>query len=49
LRVQAARRRNIMAGDDNAIRRFYESPEYRATRAARAGAAQMNVISVAGA
>ena len=33
----------------HAIRRFYNSPEYRAARAAREGAAQMNMISVAGA
>jgi uncharacterized protein (DUF1330 family) len=33
----------------NAVRRFYNSPEYRAARAAREGAAQMNMISVAGA
>jgi uncharacterized protein (DUF1330 family) len=32
-----------------AIRKFYDSPEYRAARAAREGAAQMNMISVAGA
>lgn len=33
----------------DAIRRFYDSPEYRAARAERLGAARMNMISVAGA
>ncbi len=33
----------------DAIRRFYDSPEYRAARAERQGAARMNMISVAGA
>ena len=31
-----------------AARGFYDSPEYRAARAARAGAANMNMIAVAG-
>ena len=30
-------------------RRFYDSPEYKSARAARAGAAQMNMVAVAGA
>jgi len=30
-------------------RRFYDSPEYRNARAARAGAARMNMVAVAGA
>ena len=30
-------------------RKFYDSPEYRNARAVRAGAAQMNMIAVAGA
>ena len=30
-------------------RRFYDSPEYRDARAARAGAARMNMVAVAGA
>ena len=30
-------------------RKFYDSPEYRNARAARHGAAQMNMIAVAGA
>jgi uncharacterized protein (DUF1330 family) len=34
--------------DADAARRFYESPEYRAARALRAGAAAMNVIVVDG-
>jgi uncharacterized protein (DUF1330 family) len=34
--------------DGDAARRFYESPEYRAARALRAGAAAMNVIVVDG-
>jgi len=33
----------------DAILRFYDSPEYRAARAERQGAARMNMISVAGA
>jgi uncharacterized protein (DUF1330 family) len=33
----------------SAIERFYDSPEYRAARSAREGAARMNMISVAGA
>ena len=32
----------------NAIRRFYTSPEYKAARAQREGAAQMNMIAVEG-
>ena len=32
----------------NAIRRFYSSPEYKAARAQREGAAQMNMIAVEG-
>lgn len=32
----------------NAIRRFYSSPEYRAARAQREGAAKMNMIAVEG-
>jgi uncharacterized protein (DUF1330 family) len=35
--------------DLEAARKFYDSPEYRDARAARAGAAQMNMIAVAGA
>jgi len=31
-----------------AARAFYDSPEYRAARAARAGAANMNMIAVTG-
>ena len=31
-----------------AARGFYDSPEYRAARAARAGAANMNMVAVAG-
>ena len=31
-----------------AARSFYDSPEYRAARAARAGAANMNMVAVAG-
>ena len=31
------------------VRAFYDSPEYRAARQARAGAATMNMIAVAGA
>jgi uncharacterized protein (DUF1330 family) len=31
------------------VRKFYDSPEYRAARAAREGAADMNIIAVAGA
>ena len=34
--------------DGDAARRFYDSPEYRAARALRAGAAAMNVIVVDG-
>jgi uncharacterized protein (DUF1330 family) len=34
--------------DADAARRFYDSPEYRAARALRAGAAAMNVIVVDG-
>jgi uncharacterized protein (DUF1330 family) len=34
--------------DADAARRFYDSPEYRAARALRAGAATMNVIVVDG-
>jgi uncharacterized protein (DUF1330 family) len=30
-------------------RKFYDSPEYRSARAARASAAQMNMVCVAGA
>jgi uncharacterized protein (DUF1330 family) len=30
-------------------RAFYDSPEYKAARKARAGAAQMNMVAVAGA
>lgn len=30
-------------------RRFYDSPEYRNARAARAGAARMNMVAVGGA
>ena len=30
-------------------RRFYDSPEYRDARVARAGAARMNMVAVAGA
>ena len=32
-----------------AARRFYDSPEYRVARDARAGAADMNLVAVAGA
>ncbi len=32
----------------NAIRRFYSSPEYKSARAARDGAARMNMIAVEG-
>jgi uncharacterized protein (DUF1330 family) len=32
----------------SAVRRFYSSPEYRAARAEREGAARMNMITVAG-
>jgi len=32
----------------SAIRRFYSSPEYKAARAARDGAARMNMITVEG-
>ena len=32
----------------NAIERFYSSPEYQAARAAREGAARMNLIAVEG-
>jgi len=32
----------------NAIKRFYSSPEYKAARAQREGAAQMNMIAVEG-
>jgi len=32
----------------NAIKRFYSSPEYTAARAARNGAARMNMIAVEG-
>ena len=32
----------------DAARTFYESPEYRAARAARAGAADMNMVAVVG-
>ncbi len=32
----------------SAVRRFYASPEYRAARAEREGAARMNMITVAG-
>jgi uncharacterized protein (DUF1330 family) len=32
----------------DAVRAFYDSPEYRAARDARAGAANMNMIAVAG-
>ena len=31
------------------VRKFYDSPEYRAARAAREGSADMNIIAVAGA
>ena len=34
--------------DPDAARRFYDSPEYRAARAARAGAATMNIVIVEG-
>jgi uncharacterized protein (DUF1330 family) len=34
--------------DSGAARRFYDSPEYRAARAQRAGAAVMNMILVEG-
>jgi uncharacterized protein (DUF1330 family) len=34
--------------DADAARRFYDSPEYRAARAERAGAARMNIILVEG-
>ncbi|MEO8302614.1 MAG: DUF1330 domain-containing protein [Betaproteobacteria bacterium] len=34
--------------DTDAARRFYDSPEYRAARAARAGAAVMNMLLVEG-
>lgn len=34
--------------DTDAARRFYDSPEYRAARAARAGAAAMNMLLVDG-
>ena len=34
--------------DADAARRFYDSPEYRAARAARAGAAVMNMLLVEG-
>ncbi|HSS70111.1 MAG TPA: DUF1330 domain-containing protein [Casimicrobiaceae bacterium] len=34
--------------DMQRARAFYESPEYRAAREARAGAATMNMIAVAG-
>jgi len=35
--------------DMQRARAFYDSPEYRAARQARAGAAKMNMIAVAGA
>ena len=34
--------------DTAAARRFYDSPEYRAARAERAGAANMNMVLVEG-
>lgn len=34
--------------DRDAIRRFYDSPEYREARASRAGAARMNMVAVDG-
>jgi uncharacterized protein (DUF1330 family) len=34
--------------DMDAARRFYDSPEYRAARAERAGAARMNMLLVEG-
>ena len=34
--------------DREAIRRFYDSPEYREARARRAGAARMNMVAVDG-
>jgi len=34
--------------DAEAARRFYDSPEYVAARAARAGAAKMNIVLVEG-
>jgi uncharacterized protein (DUF1330 family) len=34
--------------DADAARRFYDSPEYRAARAERAGAANMNMLLVEG-
>jgi uncharacterized protein (DUF1330 family) len=34
--------------DIETARRFYDSPEYRAARAARAGAAKMNMVLVEG-
>jgi uncharacterized protein (DUF1330 family) len=34
--------------DMQKARAFYESPEYRTARAARAGAANMNIVAVAG-
>ena len=33
----------------SAIRRFYSSPEYKAARSARDGAARMNMIAIEGA
>jgi uncharacterized protein (DUF1330 family) len=39
----------IEFADEDAVRRFYDSPEYRAAREARAGAAVFDVISVPGA
>jgi uncharacterized protein (DUF1330 family) len=38
----------IEFADEEAVRRFYDSPEYRAAREARAGAAVFDVISVSG-
>ena len=35
--------------DLESARRFYDSPEYKKARAARAGAAHMNMVAVAGA
>jgi uncharacterized protein (DUF1330 family) len=34
--------------DTDTARRFYDSPEYRAARAERAGAARMNMVLVEG-